>query len=174
MDKKDFSIKAAVSLPDTSIWSVQDAYLLASLLDVLPMSPRHKGQSEQHYMCQNPSILEPFVPHLSEKLNPLLSYPILHQENVTIFIKKYKPVTQKARPIIGDLPSCFCIVQNIIGDPLTDLPQLSLLSPCFWLTGHYSKEQKQIIDRIHDDEFLWPEEWHLLHHLMTEHQDSFA
>ena len=40
--------------------------------------------------------------------------------------------------------------------------------------GRYSKEQKQIVDRIHDDEFLWPEERNLLHHLMMEHQDGFA
>ena len=44
-DKKDFSIEAVVSLPDTSISSVQDAYLSASLSDVLPTFPRQKGQS---------------------------------------------------------------------------------------------------------------------------------
>ena len=42
MDKKDFSIEAVTSLSDTSISSVQDAYLLASLSSVLPTFPRHK------------------------------------------------------------------------------------------------------------------------------------
>ena len=54
-DKKNFSIEAVASLPDTSISSVQDAYLLVSLSPILPAFPRHKGQSEQHYKRQNPS-----------------------------------------------------------------------------------------------------------------------
>ena len=173
-DKKNFSIEAVASLPDTSISSVQDAYLSASLSSVLPAFPRHKGQSEQHYKRQNPSVLEPFVSSFSEKSTQLSPYPVLRQENVKILMKKYKPVAQKVRPIIGDLPSRFRIVRNIIGDPLTDLPRLSPLPPRFRPTGRYSEERKQIVDRIHDDEFLWPEERHLLHHLMMEHQDGFA
>ena len=173
-DKKNFSIEAVASLPDTSISSVQDAYLSASLSSVLPAFPRHKGQSEQHYKRQNPSVLEPFVSSFSEKSTQLSPYPVLRQENVKILMKKYKPVAQKVRPIIGDLPSRFRIVRNIIGDPLTDLPRLSPLPLRFRLMGRYSEERKQIVDRIHDDEFLWPEEWHLLHHLMMVHKDGFA
>ena len=154
MDKKNFSIEAVTSLPDTSISSVQDAYLSASLSSVLPAFPRHKGQSEQHYKRQNPSVLEPFVSSYSEKSTQLSPYPVLCQENVKILMKKYKPVAQKVRPIIGNLPSRFRIVRNIIGDPLTDLPRLSPLPPRFRLTGRYSEERKQIVDKIHDDEFL--------------------
>ena len=173
-DKKNFSIEAVASLPDTSISSVQDAYLSASLSSVLPAFPRHKGQSEQHYKRHNPSVLEPFVSSFSEKSTQLSPYPVLRQENVKILMKKYKPVAQKVRPIIGDLPSRFRIVRNIIGDPLTDLPRLSPLPPRFRPTGRYSEERKQIVDKIHDDDFLWPEERNLLHHLMMEHQDGFA
>ena len=99
-DKKNFSIEAVASLPDTSISSVQDAYLSASLSSVLPAFPRHKGQSEQHYKRQNPSVLEPFVSSFSEKSTQLSPYPVLRQENVKILMKKYKPVAQKVRPII--------------------------------------------------------------------------
>ena len=106
-DRKDFSNEAVASLPDTSISSVQDAYLSASLSSVLPAFPRHKGQSEQHYKRQNPSVLEPFVSSYSEKSTQLSPYPVLHQENVKILMKKYKPITQKVRPIIGDLPLTF-------------------------------------------------------------------
>ena len=158
LDKKNFSIEAVASLPDTSILSVQDVYLLASLSDVLPAFPYHKGQSEQHYVCQNPSVLEPFVSSYSKKSTLLSPYPILHQENMKILMKKYKPVAQKVRPNIGDLPSRFRKFQNIIGDSLANLPQLSPLPLHFWLTGCYYEEWKQIIDKIHDNGFLWPEE----------------
>jgi hypothetical protein len=33
--------------------------------------------------------------------------------------KKYKPVSQKVRPVLGDLPEKFRIVRNIEGDPAT-------------------------------------------------------
>jgi hypothetical protein len=32
--------------------------------------------------------------------------------------KKYKPVALKVRPVETELPSCFCIICNIRGDPL--------------------------------------------------------
>ena len=114
-DKKNFSIEAVASLPDTSISSVQDAYLSASLSSVLPAFPRHKGQSEQHYKRQNPSVLEPSVSSLSEKSTQLLPYPILHQENVKIVMKKHKSVMKKVRPIIGDLPSVTAHPQTMPG-----------------------------------------------------------
>ena len=87
-DKKNFSIEAVASLPDTSISSVQDAYLSASLSSVLPVFPRHKGQSEQHYKRQNPSVLEPFVSSFSEKstqLSPLTRLPQPRRSKGTIF-----------------------------------------------------------------------------------------
>jgi hypothetical protein len=39
--------------------------------------------------------------------------------------KKYKPVTKKVRPVIGELPEKFCIECKIIGNPLDDLPILN-------------------------------------------------
>jgi hypothetical protein len=38
--------------------------------------------------------------------------------------KKYKPVSQKALPVLGSLPEQFRIVRQIHGDPLADLPAL--------------------------------------------------
>ena len=50
--------------------------------------------------------------------------------------KKYKPVTLKVRPVKTDLPSQCCIVRNIIGDPLADMPLLDLCHiPDFISTG---------------------------------------
>ena len=104
-DKKNFSIEAVASLPDTSISSVQDAYLSASLSSsVLPAFPRHKGQSEQHYKHQNPSVLEPFVSSYSEKSTHLSPHPVLRQENIKILMKKYKPFAQKVSRLLAIFP----------------------------------------------------------------------
>lgn len=43
--------------------------------------------------------------------------------------KKYKPVAQKIRAVLADLPEKFRIVQNIVGDPL----QVVLPQFWFWL-----------------------------------------
>src|ERR1700676_1367732 len=39
--------------------------------------------------------------------------------------KKYKPVALKVQPVIMDLPNRFRIVQNIIENPLKDMPKLN-------------------------------------------------
>ena len=54
--------------------------------------------------------------------------------------KKYKPVAQKVRPILGTLPSRFHIEQNIIGDPLAGLPALPTNPPPFAPCDRYTKE----------------------------------
>ena len=91
-DKKNFSIEAVASLPDTSISSVQDAYLSASLSSVLPAFPRHKGQSEQHYKRQNPSVLELFVSSYSEKSTQLS--PLTNPGRVLCLQALYFPILQ--------------------------------------------------------------------------------
>ena len=88
--------------------------------------------------------------------------------------KKYKPVAQKIRPMLADLPERFRIVRNIIGNPLEALPILSTDPPPFKPTGRYTLEQKLIIDKAHPDDFLWPVERELMHHFMCLHQDGFA
>jgi hypothetical protein len=40
--------------------------------------------------------------------------------------KKYKPVAQKIRTVLADLPEKFRIVRNIVGDPLAVMSPLAL------------------------------------------------
>jgi hypothetical protein len=55
--------------------------------------------------------------------------------------KKYKPVTKKVCPVIGELPEKFCMELKIIGNPLDDLPVLNPNPPPFKPTNRYTLEQ---------------------------------
>jgi hypothetical protein len=55
--------------------------------------------------------------------------------------KKYKPITKKVRPVIGELPEKFHIERKIIGNPLDDLPVLNPNPPPFVPTNRYTLEQ---------------------------------
>ena len=64
---------------------------------------------------------------------------------LAIFVgKKYKPVSLKVCPIETELPSQFCIVCNIKGDLLKDIPSLSTHPPPYQPTGHYMKSAKTL------------------------------
>ena len=80
------------------------------------------------------------------------------QVSVLTAKKKYKPVALKTRPILADLPDKFRIIRNIIGDPLADMPTLSPNPPPFNLTGRYTTENRDRIDKVHSGDFLWPAE----------------
>jgi hypothetical protein len=54
--------------------------------------------------------------------------------------KKYKPVALKVRPVETELPSCFCIICNIRGDPLENIPKLPTRLQDFQPMGHYTQE----------------------------------
>jgi hypothetical protein len=88
--------------------------------------------------------------------------------------KKYKPVSKKVRPVMTDLPERFRIIRNIVGDPLAGMPVLSKIPPPFQPTQQYTLERKDVIDKAHPGDFLWPSERALMHHFMTIHQDGFA
>ena len=87
---------------------------------------------------------------------------------------KYKPVAQKVKPVIQELPSQFRIIRDIKGDPLADMPELSPNPPDFEPTGRYTQSRKEKMDKIHQNEFLLPEEKRLLHHFMMEQNEGFA
>jgi hypothetical protein len=42
-------------------------------------------------------------------------------------VYKYKPVALKTRPVVQELPAEFRIKREIIGDPLAEMPKLSLI-----------------------------------------------
>jgi hypothetical protein len=88
--------------------------------------------------------------------------------------KKYKPIAQKVRPIIGKLPDKFRIRRNIVGDPLANIPALDPNPPPFQPTGRYMQEHKEKLDKIHDSDFLWDKERDLLHDFMCKQNEGFA
>ncbi|KAJ4465143.1 hypothetical protein J3R30DRAFT_3724440 [Lentinula aciculospora] len=121
--------------------------------------------------------LSSFIFKLSEsELNDLYpSEAAVDFEPVSVLAaRKYKPVAKKVKPIIGELPQKFRIIREITGDPLKDMPKLSTHPPEFTPTGRYTLERKEIIDKIHSEDFLWPEERKLMHHLMMEQEKGFA
>ena len=87
--------------------------------------------------------------------------------------KRYKPVAQKVRPVIGELPDKFCIIRNIIGDPLAELPVLDPRPPPYRPTGRYTQERMELFDK-NNAGFLLAKERKLLHYFMMVHQDAFA
>ncbi|ETW75011.1 hypothetical protein HETIRDRAFT_108327 [Heterobasidion irregulare TC 32-1] len=67
---------------------------------------------------------------------------------------KYKPVAQKTQPVLADLPEKLGIVRNILGDPLATLLMLTPNPPPFTPTGRYTAERRDLIDKVHSDDFL--------------------
>ncbi|KAF7371997.1 hypothetical protein MVEN_00057800 [Mycena venus] len=88
--------------------------------------------------------------------------------------KRYKPVAQKIRPILGTLPEQFRIERHIYGDPLAEMPKLNPNPPPFIPMGRYTPEWRDIIDAAHTSGFLWPEERRLMHHFMCLQNEAFA
>ena len=95
-------------------------------------------------------------------------------ETATSLASKYKPVALKVKPVYTDLPEKFRIKREIQGDPLENMPILNPIPPDFVPTGRYSQERKEDFDKIHEGDFLWPEERKLMHHVMMEQNEAFA
>jgi hypothetical protein len=88
--------------------------------------------------------------------------------------KKYKPVALKTRPVYAELPSQYRIIRDIKGDPLVGMPELKPKPPDFVPTGRYTQERRDDMDKVHEGDFLWPEERKLVHHLIMEQNQAFA
>lgn len=86
------------------------------------------------------------------------------KEILSVFAgKKYKPVAQKIRPVLAELPDKYRIIRDIKGDPLADMPALSPNPGDFTPTARYTQERMERIDSLHDKDFLWSEERKLMH-----------
>ncbi|CCM07085.1 uncharacterized protein FIBRA_09411 [Fibroporia radiculosa] len=88
--------------------------------------------------------------------------------------KKYKPVALKTWPVLGAVDEQFHIRRDIRGDPLETMPTLSKHPPPFVPTSQYTKERKQMSDKLHSGDFLLPAERKLVHHFMSLHNDTFT
>lgn len=118
-----------------------------------------------------------------KRSQPLPRYPKLKKDKegnkqyvlVRVYgSRKYKPVAVKVRPVKTSLPEEYRVERNIIGDPLKDMPVLPTHPPKFTPGTRYTQERKEVIDKNHDEGFLWPQEMDLVHHLMKEQEEAFA
>ena len=129
------------------------------------------------FYCINHTPLSSFIHRLSDseigELKPTRT-DIYFEPRAVLASRKYKPVAKKVKPILGELPQKFRIIRDIKGDPLKDMPKLSTNPPEFVPTGRYTQERKEIIDKLHGDDFLWPEERKLMHHFMMLQEKGFA
>ena len=87
---------------------------------------------------------------------------------------KYKPVALKTRPVVQELPAEFRIKREIVGDPLAEMPKMVPNPPDFTPTGRYTQERKDQFDKVHEGDFLLPEERKLMHHFMMLQSYGFA
>jgi len=90
------------------------------------------------------------------------------------FVKKYKPVALKVKPVLGTLPERFRIIRDIRGDPLKDLPILPERPPDFIPKGRYTAERKEKLNMTHGSGFLWPEERKLMHWMIAEQNQALT
>ena len=97
------------------------------------------------------------------------------KDPVTVFAaKKYKPVGLKVRPVYAELPEKYRIKREITGNPLEDMPGLDPNPKDYCPTQRYTEERKAMIDQLHPEGFLWPEERKLMHDFMTKQEMAFA
>ena len=92
----------------------------------------------------------------------------------TFASRKYKLVAKKVRAVLADLPDKCRITRNIDGDPLAEMPTLAANLPEFKPTGQYTAERCDIINNVHPEGFLLPNERKLMHHFMSEQNEGFA
>ncbi|KAG6838648.1 hypothetical protein C0991_009966, partial [Blastosporella zonata] len=88
--------------------------------------------------------------------------------------KKYKPVALRTKPVAASIPDKFQIERNIIGDPLRDMPILSVNPPPYIPTGQFSRERKDQFVKTHDNGFLLKSKIDLFVHLMCLQNGGFA
>ena len=88
--------------------------------------------------------------------------------------KKYKPVDKKVKPVYQELPDKYRIIRNITGDPLADMPPLKPVPDDFVPKGRYTQERMEKMDKVHEGDFLWPEEKKIIHNLVANQNEAFA
>ncbi len=168
-DGSEVHIEAHCTLKNESPTTVLLAYVSSSRLDPF-FYETHTEYAENTRKTPKPTK----IPLIFDS-SSVRAKPVLRPENVKIFAaKKYKPVALRTKPIIGELPSQFRIHRDIQGDPLANMPKLNPHPKPFTPTGRYTQERKEIIDKIHDSDFLWPAERDLLHDFMMQQNEAFA
>ena len=65
------------------------------------------------------------------------------EEKIVCFMKKYKLVALKVKPVFSTLSSRFKIIRNIQGNPLDGIPELLELPSKFMPKKWYSLKKKE-------------------------------
>ena len=156
------SYLSACDLPDSDFDFEQFNYLL------VPNPPLANSSSD-------PTLTTPSFDTPIYTLRPSESTTNQSEAQASTFAtRKYKPVTKKVRAVLADLPDKYRITRNIDGDPLAEMPTLTTHLPEFEPKGRYTAERRDIIDNVHPEGFLLPDERKLMHHFMSEQNEGFA
>ena len=127
------------------------------------------GQEVRCGCCHSADFISPGPETKESRDKPI------YIDKVSVFAgKKYKPVGLKVRPIYTELPEKYRIKREITGDPLKDMPGLNPNPRDYSPTGRYTQVRKDLIDKLHSGDFLWPEERKLLHEFMMLQELGFA
>ena len=94
-------------------------------------------------------------------------------EDIRQEIFAYKKVANRVRPVATTLPEEFRIIRRFPSNPLADLPKLPTSPPDFTPGIRYTQERKDQM-KVNTDNFLWPEEEKLVHHIIKLHEYAFA
>jgi hypothetical protein len=114
---------------------------------------------------------------IGEEVNPEKRHhqaytPMGEKKPGVVYKRKDRKAEDRIQPIAAQLPEEFCIIHNITGDPLEDIPVLPTHPPDFIPGLQYTQERHDKL-QLNPDGFLWPEEEKLAHHLVRE-EDSLS
>jgi hypothetical protein len=122
-------VEAYTPIPSSDSSTLSRIHLSACDFPDTPSSTLYNTVHTPADSTTSPSMTSP-SDHLTPYTNLFLSAK-----------KKYKPVTKKVCPVIGELPEKFHIERRIIGNPLDNLPTLNLNPPPFTPTDRYTLER---------------------------------
>jgi hypothetical protein len=121
-------IERTVNIPDFDSLPHSSSAIILTL---------YLSASDQFHVPQNASMV--FTPMQTTSSKSFPSYVTSIDSTYPMFVatkKKYKPIAQKVQPVIAELPDHFRIIQNIVGDPLTDMLKLNPHPPPFTPSPH--------------------------------------
>jgi hypothetical protein len=99
--------------------------------------------------------------------------PMGEKKPGVVYKRKYRKAEDRIQPIVTQLPEEFCIVRNIIGDPLENMLVLPTHPPDFFPGLQYMQEWYEKL-QLNPDSFLWPEEEKLAHHLVKKQEECLS
>jgi len=115
----------------------------------------------------------PFEPLVLPKDIYEISLCYLKQSLDSIFALAYKKTANWIKPVATTLPEDFWIIWCIPTDPLKTLSEISFNPPNFSLGERYTLERKSAMN-VNQEQFLWPEEEKIVHHLIKLQEFAFA